>query len=60
MIIEIPIKGDTTVNISKIVIMQNNGIDIKDKTDSLFNDISTPYDADDSLGMPFNQEIFIC
>ncbi len=53
--IEIPIKEDTTVNVSKIVIMQNDGIDLTDKSDSFFNDICTPYDADDSLGMPFNQ-----
>ena len=53
--IEIPIKNDTNVNVSKIVIMQNNGIDLTDKTDSFFNDICTPYDADDSSGMPFNQ-----
>jgi hypothetical protein len=55
IIIEIPIKNDTSLNISKIVIMQNNGIDLTDKSDLFFNDICTPYDNDDSNGMPFNE-----
>ena len=55
IIIEIPIKNNTSLNISKIVIMQNNGIDLTDKSDLFFNDICTPYDNDDSNGMPFNE-----
>ena len=53
--IEIPIKEDTDLNISKIVIMQNNGIDLTDKGDPFFNDICIPYDNDDSNGMPFDK-----
>ncbi len=55
VIIEIPIKKDSPLNISKILIMQNNEIDLTDKSDLFFNDIWTPFNADDSIGMPFNE-----
>ena len=55
IILEIPIKENTDVNISKLVIMQNNGIDLTDKGDPFFNNICVPYDNDDSNGMPFDK-----
>ena len=55
IIIEIPIKEDTDLNITKIVIMQNNGIDLTDKGDPFFNNLCVPYDNDDSNGMPFDK-----
>ena len=51
---EIPIKEDTKIDINELMEMQNNGIDLTDKTDAFFNDICVPYDNDDK-GTPFNE-----
>ncbi len=51
---EIPIKEDTKIDINELMEMQNQGIDLTDKTDAFFNDICVPYDNDDK-GTPFNE-----
>ena len=54
--IHIPIKTEKSeLNFTKINLFLQNSIDLTDESDKFFNDFCSPYDLDNSKGLPFNK-----
>ncbi len=54
--IQIPIKTEISeLNFTEIYLFLQNSIDLTDETDKFFNDFCSPYDLDNSKGLPFNK-----